>query len=259
MPRSSATTSSTDWIVRFQPSPTASLRLFCFPFAGGGARAYRPWAEALPDGVEVCAVQPPGRGRRLNESPVDRMDPLVDRLLDEAQPLLDRPFAVFGHSLGALVSFEWVRRLHAAGGPSPRHLVVSGHIAPHLQDPNPDLHDLPRAEILETLAAYGGTPDAVLDSEEMMDLFLPTMRADFAVLETYEYGRAPLLDVPITAVAGADDPRIPSRAHLEAWGEHTSAAFDCQLFPGDHFYFNDAFDPLRDALVDRLRPHLDAV
>jgi medium-chain acyl-[acyl-carrier-protein] hydrolase len=156
----------------------ASVRLFCFPPAGGGASFFRDWADALPADVEVSAIQLPGRETRLRESPHARMGPLVDDLSATLRPHLDRPFAIFGHSMGALVGFELARRLHAASAPEPALVVVAGQRAPHLPLGRELWHRLPTPRLLDALRELNGIPELVLDNAELRELVLPAIRAD---------------------------------------------------------------------------------
>ena len=223
------------WILRPRPRPAARLRLFCLPHAGGGASAFRGWADALPEGVEVCPVQLPGRENRIAEPAFDRLEPLVEALAEAVLRRADLPFAVFGHSNGALIGFELARRLRRAGEPGPRHLVASGRRAPDVPAPLPLLHALPDDELLAGLRELGGIPEQLLGEPELLRLLLPLLRADAAVHETYVYRDEPPLEVPITGYAGTDDPRAPP-ASVDEWRRHTAGAFTRRDLPGGHFY-----------------------
>lgn len=225
------------WIVRFHPNPSARLRLFCFPYAGGGAPAFRGWGARLPDLVEVCAVQPPGRGSRIREEAFTRVGPLLDALEPALADYLDRPFAFFGHSMGAIVSYELAQRLRETGKTGPRHLFVSGRRAPHVPDPDPPTYDLPEPEFVEELRRLNGTPTEVLAHPELMELMLPLLRRDFELSQTYDPPPRPPVACPITAFGGAAD-RVAGREGLEAWREHTSAPFVARVLPGDHFFLH---------------------
>jgi surfactin synthase thioesterase subunit len=228
------------------------LRLFCFPYAGGGASIFRTWPVGLPEGVQVCAVQLPGREERLSEEPFDRWRGLVKVLVDVLSPRLgELPFIFFGHSMGALISFELARELRRRGSPQPARLYASGWRAPHLPDPDPPVHRLPDVEFLEELRRLEGTPETVLEDAEMMDLLLPTIRADFAIVETYLYAPEPPLDYPIVAIGGTEDKEV-SREELEAWREHTAQDFSLWRFSGGHFFIHQA----RSQLLARLREDL---
>lgn len=247
------TPTSNSWLTCLRPKPQATLRLFCCHYAGGGALSFRSWSDSLPLAVEVCAIELPGRGSRLMERPFTRLEPLIQELTPVLLPYLNKPFAFFGHSMGALVSFELARILRKEYGLSPVHLFVSGRRAPQVPDPDPPIHTLPEREFLDELRRYNGTPESVLENAELMQLFLPTLRADFAVLETYVYTPEPLLDCPITAFGGLEDWKA-SCDDLEAWREQTNAEFSLQMFPGDHFFIHSA-QPLLLQLLSRRLHH----
>ncbi|MGC1676244.1 MAG: alpha/beta fold hydrolase [Candidatus Binataceae bacterium] len=226
------------WIAFRGRGPEPRLRLFCFPYAGAGALIYRTWTEALPSDVEVCPVQLPGRGARSMELPFTRLSPLLDALTPALAPLLNKPFALFGHSLGALVSFELARRTRRDYGVSPVRLFVSAGRAPQIPKRGSLIHSLPRDEFLSELRRLNGMPAELLDHHEFMKIMLPILRADFAVYETYEYSSEPPLDCPISAFGGLQDRRV-SNADLEGWQVQTKAPFSLQMFPGDHFFLKD--------------------
>lgn len=227
------------WVVCPKPNPRAVLRLFCFPYAGGGASAFRTWPEGLPLNVEVYAVQPPGRESRLKEPLFDRLLPLVDALAQALRPYMNMPFAFFGHSLGTLMSFELARKLRRQNAPGPLHLFVAGRCAPQILDPDPPVHELPEPEFVEELRRLNGTPEPVLQHPELMTLLLPTLRADFAINETYVYQDEEPLDCPISAFGGLEDQEV-SRDDLAAWRVHTRGNFRLQVFPGGHFFLHTA-------------------
>lgn len=218
-----------------------TIRLFCFPYAGGSAHVYRKWSTDLPKAIEVHPIELPGRGTRLKEKPFHRMAPLVKSLANTVRFRLDKPFAFFGHSLGALIAFELTRYLRREQGPHPCHLFVSGHQAPQVADSDPPISSLSDKAFKERLRSYNGTPHEVLEHTELMELMLPILRTDFEVNETYVYSRENPLECPVTALGGLQDHAV-SRKSLEAWHEETSSSFMVRLFPGDHFYLNK--DPL---------------
>jgi len=244
------------WTVSPRPTPDARLRLFCFPHAGGGASVFYAWPRGLPPQVEVVAVQPPGREGRLMEKPFSSMDELIDAMYPALLPLLDRPFALFGHSNGGLMAFEIARRLRRDGRTMPVHLFGSGRPAPQIALTLPPLHTLDDPDFIDALRRLNGTPEEVLANEEIMRLVLPLLRADFAIGETYRYRDEPPLDVPITAFGGATDPEV-SAEQVEAWGEQTTAAFHAKTFPGDHFFILGDRDLVLREISHDLRPLLD--
>lgn len=239
------------WITCTRPNPVARLRLFCVPYAGGAASAFYGWPDGLPAFVETCPVQLPGRENRLGESPFERMAPLVEALGGAIRARLDLPFALFGHSMGAFVCFELARWLRRRGANGPVHLFVSGCRAPQLPDLDPAIHHLPDAEFIRELRRFGGTPEAVLQHEELMQLFLPILRADLAVHETHEYVQDEPLDCSISAFAGAEDEGVSPEA-VDAWREQTRAGFCLRTFPGNHFFLQSARGSLLQAIFQDL-------
>ena len=232
-------TDAANWIARQPVRGERRLRMFCFPFAGGGAQIYRSYAQMLPEGVEVCAVQLPGRERRFGEPALTSVAETVTRMLAVMRQLVDVPYVIFGHSLGALTGFELVRGMRAAGLPLPLHLIVSGHRGPQLPDPDPPIHDLPDDEFIEELTMLNGTPAEVFESPELVELMLPLLRADFAAAETYRYADEQPLECPITAFGGDSDPLV-SVSEIEGWRVQTTAAFDPHILEGDHFFFHQS-------------------
>ncbi|HEX8456603.1 MAG TPA: alpha/beta fold hydrolase [Pyrinomonadaceae bacterium] len=228
--------SRTDWLTVLNPERNLP-RLFCFPYAGGGSLLFRRWLPYLKGAVELCAAQLPGRETRMRESPVSELRVLVDALAREIKPFLDRPYAFFGHSMGALVAFELARRLRDEGMVEPMHLFLSGRRAPQLPKTDRALHTLPEAEFIEEVIRLNGTPREVLSHPELMQILIPLLRADFAVCQTYEYAPHAPLRSSITALGGLHDEWI-DHASLDAWREHTTANFAVRMFPGDHFFLN---------------------
>jgi medium-chain acyl-[acyl-carrier-protein] hydrolase len=235
------------WVVRPEVRPDARLRLFCFSYAGGAASVYQPWMRELPHDVEVCAIQLPGREGRLLEQPYTAMAPVTERLADALDRYLDRPFAFFGHSMGALVSFEVAREIRRRHGISPQHLLVSGHAAPRVARRRAPVHQLPDAAFVDAIRELNGTPEQVLQNAELMELVLPALRADLAVCETYAYVAEPPLDCPISAFGGLADAEV-TYDDLRAWQVETLGQFRLRLFEGDHFYLREQ----RSALIDTI-------
>lgn len=235
---------TTAWLRISQPNPNARLRLFCLPYAGGAASIYRTWHQHLPTDVEVCAVQLPGRENRLEERPFTHLRKLVRTLIPNLLPYLDKPFALFGHSMGALIAYELAQQLQMHGC-TPTHLLVSGRRAPMLPEPEPLLHTLPSDEafLRELQRRYHNIPAVMFVDAELQSLFAPLLRADLMLVETYQDAPRPALPCPLVALGGADDPRT-RLAELQAWRALTQADFALHHFPGGHFYLNEQVQPL---------------
>jgi medium-chain acyl-[acyl-carrier-protein] hydrolase len=228
------------WILRPPGGRVAALRLFCFPYAGGGGSAYMPWGRETPCPIEVCAVQLPGREGRLNERPYTQISDLIDVTFEALRPHLEAPFALFGHSMGALLAFEFARRIRHAGGPAPVRLIVSGHRGPRLPRRYSAIAHLPDAEFIgEICQRYGGVPEEVLRQPELMALLVPCLRADMALIENYRYRDAEPLECPISAFGGREDPEA-TETQLSRWEAETRSSFSMRQFAGTHFYIRDA-------------------
>lgn len=211
------------------------VKLLCFPFAGTGASFFGPWMNALGPEIEVRPIQLPGRETRWDEQIFTRMEPLVQALVRELEKELEPPFALFGHSMGAWVSFEFARELRRQGRSLPNRLFISGARAPQIPDPNQPLHRKPDIELLKDIRRLNGVPDALLNQSDMLKLVVPVLRADLAVCETYHYRPEPPLNCAISVYGGAHDSRVP-RGFLPGWRYHTIADFSIRIFPGDHFF-----------------------
>jgi medium-chain acyl-[acyl-carrier-protein] hydrolase len=236
------------WLLSFRAAVHPRLRLVCFPYAGGNAAAYRSWATAFPPDIEVLGVQLPGRGTRFKEPLSTRLAPLLDALALEVTKLgEDAPFAFFGHSMGALLAFELARELRRRGAPLPTHLFVAGHRAPGLPERNAPIHHLSDAEFLTALRRYGGMPASVLEQPELMEMVLPIVRADFALVEAWRDIQGAPLDLPITAFRGDNDANATAE-EMDSWRAHTLGEFILHTLPGDHFFIQSA-EP---ALLDRV-------
>jgi medium-chain acyl-[acyl-carrier-protein] hydrolase len=229
--------SSNGWFLFPRPNPAAALRLFCFHYAGGSAQSFHSWLGRLPPSVEAGMIQLPGRGHRFGEPQVRRLLPLSGAVARELLPYLDKPFVFFGHSLGALLSFETARSLRRENLRQPAHLFVSATEAPHCRSLDEPLSGLPKSELVKKLREFNGTPVEVLQSDELLDLTLPTIRADLELYETYEYCPEPPLECPMTIYGGLEDQEVEA-GRLAAWGEMTAGAYEVRMFPGGHFYLN---------------------
>lgn len=231
------------WITSSGNTHSARLRLFCFPYAGGGSLIFRDWQKYFSDKIEICAVNLPGRGARITEPAISDMPTLVKLVKDGLMPYFDRPFAFMGHSMGAALSFELTRLLRHLGLPLPVKLIVSASSAPHVPSLEPKCYDLPEPELIEELRRLNGTPPEVLNNKELLSILLPLIRADFSVCQTYEYKEEPPLDIPITVLRGSLDHDIPEESAM-AWQEQTTSDFNCITLEGDHFFCHSAKDKM---------------
>jgi len=204
--------------------------------------------------VEVCAVQLPGRGPRFREAPLRDAALLVRAAADGLRPMMDVPFAFFGHSMGAVVSFEMAREVRRRGWPSPVLLAVSGRQAPPRPSPDPPCGHLAEPDFIrEVRARYDAIPDEVLAEPELLQLVLPALRADILMLDNYSYAPEPPLECPISCFGGEEDRHV-SREDLEAWAAHTRGRFKVRTLPGRHFFIDSARDAVLSALRDDLGP-----
>jgi len=212
------------------------LRLFCLPHAGGGITSFRAWNATLPPFVEVCSILLPGREQRASESPFAQFDALLHSLDRELRPWLDIPYAIFGHSMGSLLAFEWVRKLAKDGLPQPLWLFLSGRCAPDTPPDPIQLHTLPDPQFLQELnRRYEGIPQEAIADSGFREVFLPLLRADISVVESYRFRQGEPLDCPITVFAGMSDTSV-TWPELLAWKSQTRRRFALHYLPGGHFY-----------------------
>lgn len=236
----------------------AALRLYCFPYAGAGHTVFQHWRAQLADDIELALVKLPGRGARFGEAHAGSLDELATALaqaIAEAGEGGDR-FAFFGHSMGALLAFETARALQRRGL-SPSALLVSARTAPSAHGWRERLSDLPDAAFLEVIRSMNGLPQEVLDNPEWLALFLPIIRADFALCENYRYRPGLPLPCPISVMAGRDDANVPV-ALLEGWAGETRAACQTRLFPGGHFYLFEREAELLGLMQGQLCPRRES-
>ena len=240
------------WFPYSQPRPESRLRLFCLPYAGSGAIIYRKWHERLSPLVEVLPVQLPGRGNRMGESPITSIGGMIQSIAQAMPPYLDKPFAFFGHSMGALVSFELARLIRKERGQSPVQLFLSGRRAAHIPATGPPTYNLPEPEFINELRHLNGTPGKVLDNQELMALMIPILRADFQVCQTYVYSSEDPFTCPLTVFGGINDPQV-SRKRLQAWKKHSTGPFMLRMLQGDHFFLHSSESVLLDVLSNELQ------
>lgn len=226
------------WLVTPRPNPRASVRMFCLPYAGGGASIFRQWPEALSENIELVALQLPGREERFSEPCFDRLDPMVDACMKAIIPALDKPCVLFGHSMGARIAYEIAKRLPQYEK-EPLGLIVSGARAPHIPSTNPVYH-LADELLIEEIRKKNGTPDEILQDRELMQLLLPRLRADYTLADTAPLASGDVkLKHNIVALGGLSDPDVETEK-LSGWAGYTTADFTMHLFAGDHFFIHSA-------------------
>ena len=236
-----AVNNQSTWFKQPQPNPDANIVLVCFPHAGGGASAYRDWMNTLPDNMEVIAAELPGRESRLRERPLQSLDEVIAALTNALPPLLNRrPYAFFGHSLGALLAFETARALRSDNHLLPLCLFVSGREAPTKREPGRHLHNLTDDEFVEEMIyRYDGIPQLLLNEPELLALFMPAMKADLRLTEMYVYKPEVPFSFPLHILSGKNDTRL-TQDLLMPWADQTTAAAPLKYFDGGHFFVRDS-------------------
>ncbi|NPU13580.1 thioesterase [Bradyrhizobium sp. 83002] len=257
MPATSGTRSAPGraWIGG-DPETTRRLRLFALPFAGGNAASFGEWPARLPGSIAFSPVHLPGRERRIMEPAIDDAQALIAQLVPAIAPWLDRPYALFGHSMGAMLAYELAQALQHRGLPGPELVIISGHGAPNLPRRFPVISHLADAEFLAAVMELGGLPAVLLEEPELLALVLPALRADFKLCETYDWRPRPALACPILAIGGRSDP-IAGLPELQSWQAMTSQTLTCEMFDGNHFFIHHAMPAvvalIARAIAERLR------
>ena len=222
-------------------SEQAALRLVCFPFAGGGGADFRSWRAHLPAYIDLCPVILPGREERLKESPFHSMAALVKALADDLGPVLAPvPCLFLGYSMGAWIAYALTQELRRRAQPLPQSLFVAARRAPHLPEVPPLLSTLPDDQMVAAIQErYNAIPKVLLKDPGSLAVFLPGLRADFQILETYQWPQDPPLPLPIHVFYGREDPLTPV-AEMQVWQEHTTRQFSCHSLPGGHFFLRES-------------------
>ncbi|MFF1716120.1 thioesterase II family protein [Streptomyces sp. NPDC058268] len=237
------------WFRNYQPAPEAPVRLVCLPHAGGSASFYFPVAKALSPHVEVLAVQYPGRQDRRYEQPAADIETLADAVAEQLEPLDDRPYALFGHSMGAIVGFEAARRLEVAGR-GPTELFVSGRRAP-AHDRHGDRQPRTDEQVIAEIRSLNGTGDGLLDDPEVLEMILPALRADYGAVRRYRFRPGAALTCPVTAFTGDSDAKAPVD-EVRGWEQHTVSSFELNVLPGGHFFLVDRADDVVSVIGEHL-------
>ena len=226
------------WYLEYKKNPHATLRLFCFHHSGGGASAYFPWVEQLSSNIELIAVQLPGREDRFTEPLSNNLNHIINKLSEGFCFYKDKPFFVFGHSLGALISYEFIKSIHQRYSLYPRHMIVSAAKAPHLPYRMNHLSKLDDTTLKKELSAYNGIDDLILGNDELLNLFLPIIRNDFSISENYRCVSSSVFPCDILALSGTHDQTVSEEETL-AWSAYTTGKFKHLSFPGAHFFIKD--------------------
>lgn len=230
---------SSSWFVRPIKRPQAKINLFCLPYAGGNARIFQSWPEYLPDFVEVVAIEPPGRGRRIHEPAFNSMNDLVQELANALNYQIDKPYLIIGHSMGSRIALNTLYELRNFGCPPPIHFIASGSAPPHALGRRKRIHTLPDEEFIMELQSYNGIRKEVIANRELMGIYLPLLRADFAVAtEECLLDRAPL-NCNATVFAGINDAYV-SNEDCFAWQNYFSRPIEVSTFEGGHFFIDSA-------------------
>ncbi len=226
------------WFIIPKPKSKVDLKLICFPYAGGNSSTYMSWAKYLPENVELIIVQPPGRGSRIFEPIYSDMKSLISDLLWLIPEHLNTPYILLGHSLGSRIAFELMVQLNKLKFPLPLHFIASGSRAPHLASDKKRIFNLPDKEFISELKKLNGTPKDVLENNELMELLLPMLRADFKIAENYCYSGSEIFNCPISLLAGNDDIDI-TLSMLEGWVDHFTEIKNIYIVSGNHFFIDN--------------------
>lgn len=231
-------TNNRNWYLEYKKNSDAAIRLFCFHHSGGGASSYYPWAEHLSPKIEMIAVQLPGRENRFSEPLTNNLNDIVTKLSEGFAVYKDKPFFVFGHSLGALISFEFVKSIHKLYSLYPRHIIISATKAPHLPFRMKNLSKLDDKTIKEKLRVYNGIDERILNNDELLELFLPIIKSDFSIYENYNFLESKPIPCNILALSGEQDQTV-SQEEILAWAKYAERKFEHISFPGKHFFIKD--------------------
>src|SRR3990167_5003550 len=227
-----------NWFLEYKKNPNSKIRLFCFHHSGGGASAYYPWIDHLSPYIEMIAIQLPGRENRFTEPLNNSLTDITAKLTEGFKVYTDKPFIVFCHSLGALVSFEFMKSVHQLYSLYPRHMIVSATKAPHLPFRMKHLSKLDDKTLKEELRIYNGIDERILNNEELLELFLPIIKSDFSISENYNFLESEPLPCDILALSGEQDQTV-NQEEILGWAKYTTGKFEHLSFPGKHFFIKD--------------------
>jgi medium-chain acyl-[acyl-carrier-protein] hydrolase len=239
------------FVSRIPRSAVGIVRLFCIPYAGGSAAVFNNWDAKTPDWLQVCPIELPGRGALSLEALPTSVVALARAIALSIYPYTDIPYALFGHSMGALIAYEVACHVESKALKRLCKLLASGCQAPYLPRKKPPVSELPAPEFLERIREINGTPEEILMHDELMDIVLPILRADFALCEHYSLRNTHLLQAPITTLAGNQDEDI-SDLDMQGWGRLTTGNYSSLLFDGGHFFIKDKEDQVLKSICDEL-------
>ncbi|MEX2963534.1 thioesterase II family protein [Microbulbifer sp. TYP-18] len=226
------------WLVNYTNRPTAEVRLICFHYAGGSASAYRNWPKFLSANVDLLGVQLPGREGRYQEDFITNFDELIGKVVVALEPVIDKPYVVFGHSMGSLMSFECLRQIGSKGLPLPLFYIPAGRRSPQFPEDEPPIAHLPEGDFLTALLKeYEDNLGDVLRNKDLREVFIPQLRADFKLCENYCYREKEKLNCPIYAFGGEQEQKLGEK-EIQGWAAHTNCEFFAKRFPGDHFFIH---------------------
>jgi len=242
------------WITCPEARPEARFRLFCLPFAGGGASIYRNWSGGLGPDVEVCAIQLPGRENRISDPAISALRPLSETVAHQLALHTSKPYFFYGHSMGGLLAFEILRCFQEQGYALPLTAFIGAHRAPHLPQRRPSFTGMHDSEFIKNISAFGGFEPEILANRELLDFLLPTLRADFEVCDGYQYESSSPLECPLVAFSGINDPEVPP-ADMDPWSEHSAYALRHVSLSAGHFFLKTHRDELLAHLVHFMSEH----
>ena len=247
-------TKNDKWFFCLRPRPRASMRLFCFPFGGGGASVFHSWSDAMGEDIEVRAAQLPGRETRYSEPRASDLPYLVRNIVQALEAYQDKPFAMFGYSLGSLLAFEVCRELRRLDMRMPEHLYFAAFFAPHLPPAHPPISHLADEEFAERVEYYY-QPGEAWYNLELREFLMPVLRDDIALYEGYVYEHDEPLESPIDVFAGAQDRSIPLEL-MQPWSEQTRSRVKHHVFEGGHFFIDQSVAEIQGLVSSSLNQRL---
>lgn len=224
------------------------MKLFCLPYAGGSESAFYSWKGHMQPDIEICPIQLKGRGRRFNEPCYESLEEAVQDIFEQVQAeRKGDDYALFGHSMGSLLAYELYYQMSGAGAEKPVHIFFSGYKAPNRIRKKEKLHTLPNPIFKKKLVELGGTPEELINHEELFELFIPILKSDFKMVENYIYQeRNSKIDCDITVLNGKEDSM--SKEDVSDWKHHTSGHFTAYYFDGNHFFLHHHVEKITDII-----------